>query len=75
MSENKENVPDDYQSEPDPQLAYKIGFINYLLETDPEILQKYTRFVLAYQDAQLDMIAVLMEARDLIDPNKNKNNA
>jgi len=63
------------QNEPDPQIAYKLGFMDYLLETDPEILQKYTSFVLAFQDAQLDMIAVLMEARDLVDPNKNKNNA
>ena len=63
------------QKEPDPQIAYKLGFMDYLLETDPEIAQKYARFVLAFQDAQLDMIAVLMEARDLVDPNKNKNNA
>jgi len=57
----------------DLTILYKLGFMEFLLETDPEIKQRFISFIIAYQAQELDKIIVLNEARRILNDANNSN--
>lgn len=65
MNENPENnIPE--ETPESLEIAYKLGFMDFLLETDSEIRQKFFSYLLAYRAEQIEMFTTLFQAQELI---------
>ncbi len=55
----------------DKDLCYRLGFMEYLLQTNPDIAEQFALFTQLFDDAEKAQNALLAEAEKIINDTNN----